>query len=106
MIASGCKWLLERAPPWTVVCILPLHLGWIPYNVLCIAPLSIIYPLNCSLATRLFLDMTDVARVKSGLEEYEREDDGRPNFILSYREIKLLGITGVCVPSATLRSPR
>ncbi|KAI0930998.1 hypothetical protein AcV7_005029 [Taiwanofungus camphoratus] len=39
--------------------------------------------------------MTDVARVKSGLEEYEREDDGRPNFILSYREIKLLGITGV-----------
>ncbi|PCH40593.1 MFS inorganic phosphate transporter [Wolfiporia cocos MD-104 SS10] len=38
----------------------------------------------------------ETARVKSGLEEYEREDDsGRLPFLLTYREVKLLGITGV-----------
>ncbi|CCM05508.1 uncharacterized protein FIBRA_07731 [Fibroporia radiculosa] len=35
------------------------------------------------------------ASVRSGLEEYEREDDGRPTFMLSRREMKLLSITGV-----------
>lgn len=34
-------------------------------------------------------------RVKSGLEEYEREDNGRPSFFLTTKEIKLLSITGV-----------
>lgn len=30
-----------------------------------------------------------------GLEEFEREGDERPPFILSYAEVKLLGIAGV-----------
>ncbi|OCH84068.1 MFS general substrate transporter [Obba rivulosa] len=37
----------------------------------------------------------DSDRVQSGLEEYEKEDDDRPPFLLTYREVKLLGITGV-----------
>ncbi|KAM5536672.1 hypothetical protein V8D89_009600 [Ganoderma adspersum] len=32
---------------------------------------------------------------KSNLEEFEREGEARPPFILSYREVKLLGIAGV-----------
>ncbi|KAJ7146565.1 major facilitator superfamily domain-containing protein [Mycena epipterygia] len=32
---------------------------------------------------------------RSGLEEYELEADGRPPFILTYTEVKLLGIAGV-----------
>ncbi|KZT12307.1 MFS general substrate transporter [Laetiporus sulphureus 93-53] len=39
--------------------------------------------------------MSDTAGRKSSLEDYEREDDGRPTFLLTYREVKLLGITGV-----------
>ncbi|KAH7924977.1 MFS general substrate transporter [Leucogyrophana mollusca] len=34
-------------------------------------------------------------RFRSGLEEYERSGEGRPPFILTYTEIKLLGIAGV-----------
>ncbi|KAJ6617383.1 major facilitator superfamily domain-containing protein [Mycena sp. CBHHK59/15] len=34
---------------------------------------------------------------RSGLEEYEREGDGKPPFILTYTEVKLLGIAGVGV---------
>jgi hypothetical protein len=30
-----------------------------------------------------------------GLEQYELEGDGRPPFILTYTEVKLLGIAGV-----------
>ncbi|KAH9948318.1 MFS general substrate transporter [Amylocystis lapponica] len=37
--------------------------------------------------------------VHSGLEDYEKEDGGRYPFLLSYREVKLLGITGVPLPS-------
>ncbi|KAJ7154322.1 inorganic phosphate transporter [Mycena crocata] len=32
---------------------------------------------------------------RRGLEEFEREGDGRPAFILTYTEVKLLGIAGV-----------
>ncbi|KAJ6537339.1 major facilitator superfamily domain-containing protein [Mycena sp. CBHHK59/15] len=32
---------------------------------------------------------------RSGLEAYEREGDGKPPFILTYTEVKLLGIAGV-----------
>ncbi|KAH7907097.1 major facilitator superfamily domain-containing protein [Hygrophoropsis aurantiaca] len=32
---------------------------------------------------------------RSGLEEYERSGEGRPPFVLTYAEIKLLGIAGV-----------
>ncbi|PIL29712.1 MFS general substrate transporter [Ganoderma sinense ZZ0214-1] len=32
---------------------------------------------------------------KSNLEEFEREGEDRPPFVLSYREVKLLGIAGV-----------
>ena len=34
-------------------------------------------------------------RYRSNLEEFEREGEARPPFILSYREVKLLGIAGV-----------
>ena len=40
---------------------------------------------------------------KSNLEEFEREGEARPPFILSYREVKLLGIAGVRMPS--VRTP-
>lgn len=35
------------------------------------------------------------ALAKSRLEEYERDGDHRPVFILTYTEVKLLGIAGV-----------
>lgn len=34
-------------------------------------------------------------RQKSALEEYEQSGEGRPPFILTYTEVKLLGIAGV-----------
>ena len=38
---------------------------------------------------------------KSALEEYEQSGDGnRPPFILTYTEVKLLGIAGVSATSA------
>jgi hypothetical protein len=38
---------------------------------------------------------TESGRYRSGLAEVEREGDGRPVFILSRTELKLLGIAGV-----------
>ncbi|KAF7333079.1 MFS inorganic phosphate transporter [Mycena venus] len=35
------------------------------------------------------------AQPRAGLEEFEQEGDGRPAFLLTYAEIKLLGIAGV-----------
>lgn len=37
------------------------------------------------------------ANVKGGLEEYERETEGRLPFYLTKREVKLLAIAGVCL---------
>lgn len=37
----------------------------------------------------------ELENTRSGLEEYEREDTGRPPFILTLVEAKLLGIAGV-----------
>ena len=37
----------------------------------------------------------DGSRYRSNLEEYEMEGDGRPPFVLTVPEIKLLGIAGV-----------
>ena len=37
----------------------------------------------------------DGSRYKSNLEEYEMDNDGKPPFILTYPEVKLLGIAGV-----------
>lgn len=34
---------------------------------------------------------------RSKLEEFERDDDGRPPFILTWTEVKLLGIAGVSI---------
>ncbi|OBZ70548.1 putative metabolite transporter C2H8.02 [Grifola frondosa] len=68
---------------------------------------------NCSLCSApfvlYFLDMShppepvpspptsqsETHTYRSGLEEYEREGDARLPFLLSYREVKLLGIAGV-----------
>ncbi len=38
---------------------------------------------------------TEDGRYRSNLEEYELEGDGRPPFILTVPEMKLLGIAGV-----------
>lgn len=46
-------------------------------------------------AFSLLVMSNNPVRVKSGLEEYEREDNGRPSFFLTTKEIKLLSITGV-----------
>lgn len=35
------------------------------------------------------------SHVRSGLEEYERSTDGRPPWLLTTTELKLLGIAGV-----------
>jgi PHS family inorganic phosphate transporter-like MFS transporter len=35
------------------------------------------------------------ARKRTALEEYEQSGEGRPPFILTYTEVKLLGIAGV-----------
>jgi PHS family inorganic phosphate transporter-like MFS transporter len=34
-------------------------------------------------------------QAQPGLDEFEQEGDGRPAFLLTYAEIKLLGIAGV-----------
>lgn len=39
------------------------------------------------------------ARQKSALEEYEQSGGGRPPFVLTYAEVKLLGIAGVSAMS-------
>ena len=42
-------------------------------------------------------------RFKSTLEEYERSGDDRPPFILTYPELKLLGIAGVSIGLPCMR---
>lgn len=44
---------------------------------------------------------SEAAKHHSELEEYERQN-GRPPFILTYTEVKLLGIAGVNSVSAAL----
>jgi hypothetical protein len=36
-------------------------------------------------------------QANSALEEYERSGSGKPPFVLTYPEVKLLGIAGVCL---------
>ena len=40
-------------------------------------------------------DGKDASHVRSGLEEYERSAEGRPVWLLTTTEMKLLGIAGV-----------
>lgn len=47
----------------------------------------------------------DGSRFKSNLEEYELEGDGRPPFILTVPEMKLLGIAGVSILFYIVLSP-
>lgn len=44
------------------------------------------------------------ARKRTALEEYEQSGEGRPPFILTYTEMKLLGIAGVSAMSAMYES--
>ena len=39
--------------------------------------------------------LTEAATHETALEEFERSD-GRPAFVLTFTEVKLLGIAGVC----------
>lgn len=42
-------------------------------------------------------DSTSLRPYRSGLQEYERGDDTRPAYLLTFTEVKLLGIAGVSV---------
>jgi PHS family inorganic phosphate transporter-like MFS transporter len=43
-------------------------------------------------------------RQRTALEEYEQSGEGRPPFILTYTEVKLLGIAGVSAMSIVSES--
>lgn len=48
---------------------------------------------------------TESAHHRSQLEEYERSGEGRPPYILTYTEVKLLGIAGVSFYQLMLLAP-